>query len=421
MSQQTPRQPWYRYWEHDLPDDDLADEPTAQLEPTGRAKQPRSFHVEQHPVPEGPATFHVEQDLAEGAPPFHVEPHEPRDAVPTGGGASPASQAHEAQPGLEALSRASPPSDVREAPVTEAAPPVVPSNGDGTGAAAAAHLADGGPVHFDRARVLTIANQKGGVGKTTTAVSLSAALADLGSRVLLVDLDPQGNATSGVGVRVPQNRPTVYDVLLSGIEVEDAIEPTSVRNLFVLPSTLDLAGAEIELVSAFSREQKLRLALEDVREEYDLVLIDCPPSLGLLTVNALSAGDGLLVPIQCEYYALEGLSALRRNVELIRSQLNPNLDITGFVLTMLDARTRLSQQVVDEVRAHFGELVFTTRIPRSVRLAEAPGFGQPITVFDPSSRGAMAYRRLAVELLARLTRNDDGPPPDGRQAEGAPV
>jgi chromosome partitioning protein len=256
---------------------------------------------------------------------------------------------------------------------------------------------------FDRARVVTIANQKGGVGKTTTAVSLAAAMADLGFRTLLVDLDPQGNATSGVGVRARPGQPTVYDVLISDAAVEDAIEATSVRNLFVVPSTLDLAGAEIELVSVFSREQRLRRALEAIRPDYDLVFIDCPPSLGLLTVNALTAGDGVLVPIQCEYYALEGLGSLRRNADLIRSQLNPNLDIIGFVLTMLDARTRLSQQVVDEVRAHFGDRVFETRIPRTVRLAEAPGFRQPVTVFDPGSRGAQAYRRLADELAQRLT------------------
>ncbi|HVM00709.1 MAG TPA: ParA family protein, partial [Egibacteraceae bacterium] len=273
------------------------------------------------------------------------------------------------------------------------------------------------PFRFARARVLTIANQKGGVGKTTTAVSVSAALADLGCRVLLVDLDPQGNATSGVGIRVPPNRPTIYEVLVSGIDIDDAIEPTSVRNLFVVPSNLDLAGAEIELVSAFNREQKLRRALEPIRLEFDVVVIDCPPSLGLLTVNALTAGDGLIVPIQCEYYALEGLGALRRNADLIRSQLNPDLDVTGFVLTMLDARTRLSQQVVEEVRGHFGERVFTTRIPRSVRLAEAPGFGQPITVFDPTSRGAMAYRRLAKELLERL--QSDERDPEAPRTEGA--
>ena len=255
---------------------------------------------------------------------------------------------------------------------------------------------------FARGRVLTIANQKGGVGKTTTAVSLAAALAELGYRVLLVDLDPQGNATSGVGHRVPGGSPSVYDVLVDGADLDDAVEPTSVRNLFVLPATIDLAGAEIELVSAFSREQRLRRALEPARDDYDVILVDCPPSLGLLTVNALTAGDGVIVPIQCEYYALEGLGALSRNAELIRDNLNPAMEIVGYVMTMLDARTRLSQQVVDEVRAHFGERVFKTHIPRSVRLAEAPSFGQPIGVFDPSSRGARAYRRLAAELVERL-------------------
>ncbi len=253
-----------------------------------------------------------------------------------------------------------------------------------------------------RAPVLTVANQKGGVGKTTTAVSLAAALAESDLEVLLVDLDPQGNATSGVGLRAPTDSATIYDVLMGEVTVEDVIEPTDVEHLYVVPANLDLAGAEIELVSAFNREQQLRLSLEPVRNIFDLILVDCPPSLGLLTVNALSAADGVIVPIQCEYFALEGLGALRRNTDLIRAQLNPRLEIVGFVLTMLDARTRLSQQVVDEVRTHFGNLVFETRIPRSVRLAEAPGFGQPITVFDPSSRGAMAYRRLATEVLERV-------------------
>jgi chromosome partitioning protein len=255
---------------------------------------------------------------------------------------------------------------------------------------------------FDPAQVVVIANQKGGVGKTTTAVSLAAALAELGSRVLLVDLDPQGNATSGVGLRVDPLQRTIYDVLVGAVEIDDVIEPTSVRNLFAVPASIDLAGAEIELVSAFSREQKLRRALGGVRDRFDVIIVDCPPSLGLLTVNALSAGDGVIVPIQCEYYALEGLGALRRNAELIRENLNARLTIVGFVMTMLDGRTRLGQQVVDEVTAHFGEQVFQTRIPRSVRLAEAPSHGMPITVFDPSSRGATAYRRLAVELLQRL-------------------
>lgn len=252
------------------------------------------------------------------------------------------------------------------------------------------------------ATILTVANQKGGVGKTTTAVSLAAALADLGFRVLLVDLDPQGNATSGVGLRSRVDAYTIYDALVEEGDIGETIEVTAVPNLYVVPANLDLAGAEIELVSAFNREQKLRRVLEPIRPAFDLIIVDCPPSLGLLTVNALSAGHGVIVPIQCEYFALEGLGALRRNTDLIRAQLNPSLQIVGFVLTMMDARTRLSQQVVEEVRTHFGDLVFHTRIPRSVRLAEAPGFGQPITVFDPASRGAMAYRRLADEVLQRI-------------------
>jgi chromosome partitioning protein len=255
---------------------------------------------------------------------------------------------------------------------------------------------------FDRARIMAVANQKGGVGKTTTAVSLAAAVAETGAQVLLVDLDPQGNASSGLGMRPKEGQATVYHVLVEGLDILDAVEPANVRNLFVVPTNIDLAGAEVELVSMFSREQRLRRALESVVDEFDLIIIDCPPSLGLLTVNALTAADGVIVPIQCEYYALEGLGALRRNADLVRANLNPGLEITGFVLTMLDARTRLSQMVVDEVKAHFGDRVFRARIPRSVRLAEAPSFGQPITVFDPGSRGAMAYRRLAGELLERL-------------------
>jgi len=258
--------------------------------------------------------------------------------------------------------------------------------------------------HVERsARVLVVANQKGGVGKTTTAVSLAAALAEEGRRVLLLDLDPQGNASSGVGLRAQVDGPTIYEVLVDRADVREAVVPTAFPNLWAIPATIDLAGAEIELVAAFNRERRLRHALEPLRTDFDVVIIDCPPSLGLLTVNALSAGDGVVVPIQCEYFALEGLGALRRNTDLIRAQLNPELEILGFVLTMLDARTRLSQQVVDEVRTHFGDLVFATRIPRSVRLAEAPGFGQPITVFDPASRGAMAYRNLALEVIDRIT------------------
>jgi len=260
-----------------------------------------------------------------------------------------------------------------------------------------------------RAQILTIANQKGGVGKTTTAVNLAGTLATLGLRILLVDLDPQANATSGVGARVQPGQASVYDVLVCDASAKEVIEPTSVPDLFVLPATLDLAGAEIELVSAFSREQKLRRALQPLSADFDLILIDCPPSLGLLTVNALSAGDGVIVPVQCEYYALEGLHTLQHNTDLIRDHLNPGLQITGYVMTMMDGRTRLSQQVVDEVIGHCGEQVFRTRIPRSVRLAEAPSYGLPISAFDPACRGAMAYRRLAGELLARVGLTERSP------------
>jgi chromosome partitioning protein len=247
-----------------------------------------------------------------------------------------------------------------------------------------------------------VANQKGGVGKTTTAISVAAALAQRSIRVLLVDSDPQANCTSGIGMRLPEDHLSIYEVLNDGIPAEKVIQSTDVPNLWLLPSSIDLAGAEIELVSALSREQQLRRALESTREHFDIVIVDCPPSLGLLTINALSAADGVVVPIQCEYYALEGLGALTRNAELVRQNLNPDLKITGFALTMYDGRTKLAHEVVTEVRRHLGDLVFQTRIPRSVRLAEAPSYGQPISVFDPSSRGAVAYHRLAAEIWERV-------------------
>jgi chromosome partitioning protein len=247
-------------------------------------------------------------------------------------------------------------------------------------------------------RILAVANQKGGVGKTTTSVNLGAALAELGFRVLVIDLDPQGNATTGLGVEARSFELSMYDVLMRDSSLEDAVEPTSMKNLFVAPATIDLAGAEIELVPAFSRELKLRKALESVREDFDFVLIDCPPSLGLLTVNALAAASEVLVPIQCEYYALEGLSQLMRNVHLVSSSLNPDLDVSTIVLTMYDARTKLADEVAVEVRSHFGSKVCRIVIPRTVRLSEAPSFGQPITVFDPASRGSIAYRELAKEV-----------------------
>jgi chromosome partitioning protein len=240
------------------------------------------------------------------------------------------------------------------------------------------------------------------VGKSTTAVSLGAALADLGYRVLVVDLDPQGNASTGLGVRHEARAISVYDVIVWESPAPDAIVPTSVEGLHALPSTIDLAGAEIELVSQFSRESRLRRALEPLAEgKYDFVFLDCPPSLGLLTINALAAAQELIVPIQCEYYALEGLGQLLRNVGLVQQNINPGLRLSGIVMTMFDPRTKLSEQVVAEVRRYFEEIVYDVIIPRTVRLSEAPGFGVPITEYDPKSKGAQSYRELAVEVALR--------------------
>jgi chromosome partitioning protein len=255
-------------------------------------------------------------------------------------------------------------------------------------------------------RVIAIANQKGGVGKSTTAVSLGAALAEAGRRVLVLDLDPQGNASTGMGIRHDAREVSVYDIVVGEASIADAVVQTPVPNLWAVPSTIDLAGAEIELVSQFSRELRLRKALEPLREArtYDIVLLDCPPSLGLLTINALAAALELIVPIQCEYYALEGLGQLLRNVSLVQKNINPNLQLTGIVMTMFDPRTKLSEQVVAEVKRYFGDRVYDVIIPRTIRLSEAPGFGQPITVYDPKSKGAESYRRLAKEV-------DEKPPP----------
>ena len=254
------------------------------------------------------------------------------------------------------------------------------------------------PFARELPRVLAIANQKGGVGKTTTAVNLGAALASLDYRVLVVDLDPQGNASTGLGLNPRNMASSMYDVILHDLPLEDCAEPSAVRNLFVAPASLDLAGAEIELVPAFSRELRLKKAIEEVLDDYDFVVIDCPPSLGLLTVNGLAAATEVVVPIQCEYYALEGLGQLLRNVALVQKNLNPKLEVSALVCVMYDARTKLSDQVVQEVRDHFGDKVCRTVIPRTVRLSEAPSYGQPIITFDPSSRGAIAYRELAKEV-----------------------
>lgn len=247
-------------------------------------------------------------------------------------------------------------------------------------------------------RVIAIANQKGGVGKTTTTINLGACLAELGLRTLIVDLDPQGNASTGLGIENRGLETSMYHVIMHEVPIDDCIEPTSVKNLFVAPASLDLAGAEIELVPAFSRENRLRRAIDAVLDDYDYVLIDCPPSLGLLTVNGLNAAREVLVPIQCEYYALEGLGQLLRNVDLVKRNLNPQLDVSTIVCVMYDARTKLADQVVKEVREHFGEKVMRTVVPRTVRLSEAPSYGQPIITFDPMSRGASAYRAVAKEV-----------------------
>ena len=256
--------------------------------------------------------------------------------------------------------------------------------------------------------VIACANQKGGVGKTTTVVSLASYLALDGHRVLMVDMDPQGNATSGVGIDKEATRGSVYDVLLGDTPVGSVLKHTPIENLDVLPSSRSLAGAEVELVPRPGRERRLKQVLEGTGGSYDIILIDCPPSLGLLTVNALTAADSVLIPLQCEYYALEGLGQLIATIDLIREHLNPRLTIKGIVLTMHDGRTTLSADVTAEVRRHLGSQVFDAVVPRSVRLAEAPSYGQAIAQYSPNSRGALAYQTITAELLER----SDVPPSD---------
>ncbi|MFD2170635.1 ParA family protein [Tumebacillus lipolyticus] len=249
------------------------------------------------------------------------------------------------------------------------------------------------------ARVIAVANQKGGVGKTTTSVNLGACLASLGKRVLLIDIDPQGNTTSGVGINKADVRYDIYDVLINEVNASEAVTDTAVPNLKILPATIQLAGAEIELVPTMSREVRLRQALLPLKSQYDYMLIDCPPSLGLLTVNALTASDSVLIPIQCEYYALEGLSQLLNTIRMVQKHLNTALEIEGVLLTMLDARTNLGLQVIEEVKKYFREKVYSTVIPRNVRLGEAPSHGQSIIQYDPRSRGAEVYLELAKEVV----------------------
>ena len=250
-------------------------------------------------------------------------------------------------------------------------------------------------------KVMAIINQKGGVGKSTTAINLSAALGEMGKQVLLVDLDPQGNSSSGLGIEKSRVEHCVYDVLLNDVPVEDVIIPDVCQGLDVIPATINLAGAEVELVAEMARENRLRDSVGSLRGKYDYVFIDCPPSLGLLTVNALVAADKLLIPIQCEFYALEGVTKLLDSMKRVKTRLNPSLDIFGVLLTMYDGRTTLSKQVVEEVRNYFGKIVFDTLIPRTVKLSEAPSFGQPITQYDPSGKGAQSYVDLAKEVINR--------------------
>lgn len=250
-------------------------------------------------------------------------------------------------------------------------------------------------------KVMAIINQKGGVGKSTTAINLSTALGELGKQVLLVDLDPQGNSSSGLGIEKSRVHNCVYDVLLNDVAIEDVIIPDVGEGLDLVPATINLAGAEVELVSEMARENRLKDAVGSLRGKYDYIFIDCPPSLGLLTVNALVAADKLLIPIQCEFYALEGVTKLLDSMKRVKTRLNPTLDIFGVLLTMYDGRTTLSRQVVEEVRSYFGKTVFTTLIPRTVKLSEAPSFGQPITQYDPSGKGAQSYVNLAKEVVQR--------------------
>jgi chromosome partitioning protein len=252
-------------------------------------------------------------------------------------------------------------------------------------------------------KTISICNQKGGVGKTTTAINLSAYLATAGKRVLIIDIDPQANATSGVGINKQSIQKSVYSVLIDSTRLEDVVLETTVKNMFLVPADLQLTGAQIELVSALNREQQLNHSIKPIKHNYDFIIIDCPPSLGLLTINALTASETTLIPLQCEYYAMEGLSQLLHTIKLVQDNLNPVLDIEGVVLTMADYRTNLTNEVIQEAREFFKEKVYDTIIPRSIRLSEAPGYGKPVMLYDKNSNGAEAYKSLSNEIIKRNT------------------
>ncbi|MDT0267105.1 ParA family protein [Streptomyces sp. DSM 44915] len=300
------------------------------------------------------------------------------------------------------------PSPVAGAPVARAAQQAI----------AAMHLSGAALPRPAETRIMVVANQKGGVGKTTTTVNLAASLALHGARVLVIDLDPQGNASTALGIDHHADVPSIYDVLVESKPLSDVVQPVrDVEGLFCAPATIDLAGAEIELVSLVARESRLQRAISDYEQPLDYVLIDCPPSLGLLTVNALVAGAEVVIPIQCEYYALEGLGQLLRNVELVRGHLNPKLHVSTILLTMYDGRTRLASQVADEVRGHFGNEVLRTNIPRSVRISEAPSYGQTVLTYDPGSSGSLSYLEAAREIALRgaIPQQEQHNPVEGTQ------